>query len=422
MKIAASATLAEPAATPDALIREARRRQRRRYLIAGTTLIAIASASGAVIASTVGDNRVLPPHRHARPTASTRPIQAPRREAPMLAGVRTTVMLWPVGYPAFGPDFAPPAYVADLSTGQLSQRPVPAIAGGDYQPYVISVGTRLVYVGSAGTMTIRATLKSRPGVLGPPTPYFAPSATPGHVWLVYDRNYAPVRAREVPVGGGQAGPAVSMPANAGLVVRGTAAGFLLETTHGNSSSLALWRPGRTPENLPFVAARGDGVGDGFDATARMVAYGTRCHWYTTEPDAGDNGMLACEMLRVLDVRTGRLASFAAPGGTAGWLPAGFSRVSALSPDGQMIAAYAAVPPAEEGRDRLYLVRLGTRRVTPVLSAARTFADTAWSENGSWLLYQGADHHLWAYQVRSGKVRSSSTPCCNYAVMVASRSG
>jgi hypothetical protein len=77
-------------------------------------------------------------------------------------------MLWPVGYPAFGPDFAPPAYVADLTTGQLSQRPVPAIAGGDYQPYVINVGTRLVYVGSAGTMTIRATLKSRPGVLGPP--------------------------------------------------------------------------------------------------------------------------------------------------------------------------------------------------------------------------------------------------------------
>jgi hypothetical protein len=171
-----------------------------------------------------------------------------------------------------------------------------------------------------------------------------------------------------------------------------------------------------------VPARGDGISDGFDATARMIAYGTRCGSYTTEPDAGDNGFVACAMLRVLDVRTGRLASFAAPAGTAGWLPAGFSRVSALSPGGQMIAAYAAVPPAEEGRVRLYLVGLGTGGVIPVPSAARTFADTAWSENGSWLLYQGAGQHLWAYEVASGKVRSSSTPCCNYTVMVASRSG
>ena len=416
--------MAEPAMTPDALIREARRRQRRRYLTAGTTLIAIASAAGAVIASAAGDNRVLPPHGHARPTGSTRPAQAPRRAAPMLAGTRTTVVLWPAGRPAFGPGFAPPAYVADLSTGRLSRRRVPAISGGDYQPYVISVGTRLVYVGSAGTMTIRASLDSQPGVLGPRTPFFAPSATPGHVWLVYYGNYAdggPVHAREVPVGRGPAGPAVLMPARTALVLRGTDAGFLLETRHGLSLSLALWRPGRPPENLPFVPARGDGISDGFDATATMIAYGTRCDSYTTEPDAGDNGFVACAILRVLDVRTGRLASFAAPAGTAGWLPAGFSRVSALSPGGQMIAAYAAMPPAGEGRVRLYLVRLGTGRVTPVPSAARTFADTAWSENGSWLLYQGAGQHLWAYEVTSGKVRSSSTPCCNYTVMVASRS-
>jgi hypothetical protein len=423
MKIAASDPVAEPTTTLDALIREARRRQRRRYLIAGTTLIAIASVAGAVIASAVGDNRVLPPQRHTGPAAFARHTQGPRA-APILAGARTVVVLWPVGRPAFGPDFAPPAYVADLSTGQLSRRPVPAIAGGDYQPYVISVGTRLVYVGSAGTMTIRASLEDQPAVLGPPTPFFAPSATPGRVWLVYYRNYAdggPVRAREVPVGAGPTGPAVLMPARTALVVRGTKVGFLLETRHGLSLSLALWRPGRAPENLPLLPARGDGISDGFDATAGMIAYGTRCDSYTTEPDAGDNGFVACAMLRVLDVRTGRLASFAAPAGTAGWLPAGFGRVSAISPGGQMIAAYAAVPPAEEGRVRLYLVRLGTGRATAVPSAARTFADTAWSENGSWLLYQGAGQHLWAYEVTTGQVRSSSTPCCHYMVMVASGS-
>lgn len=204
MKIAASGTQAEPATVPDALIREARRRQRRRYVMAATIFIAIGSVAGAVIASAAGDNRVRAPHRQARPAVPARSGRAPRLAAPILAGVRTTVVLWPVGYPAFGPDFAPPADVADLSTGQVVQRPVLGISGGDYQPYVISVGTRLVYVGSAGTMTIPATLKGRPSALGPATPFFAPSATPGHVWLVYYRDFAdggPVQAREVPVAG-----------------------------------------------------------------------------------------------------------------------------------------------------------------------------------------------------------------------------
>ena len=60
----------------------------------------------------------------------------------------------------------------------------------------------------------------------------------------------------------------------------------------------------------------------------------------------------------------------------------------------------------------------------VAADAYLFARTAWSADGTWLLYQGPGGHLWAYQVTSGHTRASSTPCCQYTVMAAapSRSG
>jgi hypothetical protein len=122
--------------------------------------------------------------------------------------------------------------------------------------------------------------------------------------------------------------------------------------------------------------------------------------------------------------TGQLTSFAAPPGTAGWVPNGFNLVSAISPAGQTVAAYAALRPQGQGRVRLYLMRItspsGQPRAVPS-SAAYLFARTAWSANGSWLLYQGPGGHLWADQVTSGAIRASSAPCCQYTVMVAAPS-
>jgi len=126
------------------------------------------------------------------------------------------------------------------------------------------------------------------------------------------------------------------------------------------------------------------------------------------------------VLQTFDVVTGKLISFAAPPGTAGWVPNGFGLVSAISPAGQMIAAYAATGPKGQGRVRLYLMPAarpsGQPRPVPS-SAAYLFARTAWSANGSWLLYQGPGGHLWAYQVTSRAIRASSTPCCQYTVMI-----
>ncbi|MGH3173084.1 MAG: hypothetical protein ACRDPF_04365, partial [Streptosporangiaceae bacterium] len=111
----------------------------------------------------------------------------------------------------------------------------------------------------------------------------------------------------------------------------------------------------------------------------------------------------------------------------GWVPDGFNLVSAISRDGQMIAAYAAIRPRGAGQARLYVMRIASpsRQAMPVpSSAAYLFARTAWSADDTWLLYQGPGGHLWAYQVTSRQTRASSTPCCQYTVMAAapSRSG
>jgi hypothetical protein len=200
--------------------------------------------------------------------------------------------------------------------------------------------------------------------------------------------------------------------------QGTLAGLLLQLPKG----LALWNPGGTPRSLPDSPP--GGISDGFDASARLIAYGTGCTSQVTAPTAlfeANAGYDTCQMLRILDVVTGRLTSYPAPPGTAGWVPNGFDLVSAIAPGDKMIAAYAATRPQGQGEVRLYLVPVrdpsGPPRAVPS-SAAHLFARTAWSANGGWLFYQGAGGNLWAYQVSSGAVRASGTSCCGYSVMVA----
>ena len=231
---------------------------------------------------------------------------------------------------------------------------------------------------SNGTAAIRDDLSGGTHLLGS-TPFFAPAASPGHVWLFRVLHGKPIRiqARLVPVTGGSSSAPVMLPTGTQLpVVRGTDAGLLIRA--GRSLSLALWNPGSAPRRLPYSTSSTDG----FDATSRLVAYGTGCKSQGTsahalyEPNAGYE---ACKMMRVLNVATGRLISFAAPPGTAGWVPNGFNLVSAISPGGRMIAAYAAVRPQGQGKTRLYLMSIrgnsGRPRLVPA-SEAHLFARTA----------------------------------------------
>jgi hypothetical protein len=294
---------------------------------------------------------------------------------------------------------------------------------GDYQPLLAHVGRWLVYVDDGVATAIADDLTGRPRVLGP-TPFFAPAAAPGRVWLFQSQpgRQGPIRAWTVALSGGPPSRPVTLPAGAYLPVRGTDAGLLVQVPQG----LALWNPGSVPTILPSSPE----WADGFDATSRLVAYGTGCTAQSTAPDAPQDpgaGYDTCRALQVLDVVTGKLISFPAPPGTAGWVPNGFNMVSAISHDDQTIAAYAAIRPRGAGQVRLYVMRIAgpSRQAMPVpSSAAYLFARTAWSADDAWLLYQGPGGHLWAYQVTSGQTRASSTPCCRYTVMAAapSRSG
>jgi hypothetical protein len=328
--------------------------------------------------------------------------------------------MWPAG----SGQCCGPVAVDNLSTGRLAQSQQPAIGVGDFQPLLAHVGRWLVYVGDGVATAIADNLTGRPRVLGP-TPFFAPAAAPGRVWLFQFQHgmQGPIRAWTVALSGGPPSQPVTSPAGAYLpAVRGTDAGLLVQVPQG----LALWNPGSVPRILPSSPE----FADGFDATSRLVAYGTGCTSQTTAPDAPQDpgaGYDTCRALQVLDVVTGKLISFPAPPDTAGWVPNGFNLVSAISHDDQMIAAYAAIRPQGAGQVRLYVMRIAgpSRQAVPVPSStAYLFARTAWSANDTWLLYQGPGGHLWAYQVTSGQTRASSTPCCRYTVMAAapSRSG
>jgi hypothetical protein len=125
MKTAPARWLPGPGTQPEALIKEARRRQRRRYIAVGVAVVAVLGGAAGVAAGL---------HRQAGPPAAARrTIPAPTQ---IPASVGTTVLMWPAG---FGRCCGPVA-VDNLRTGRLTQSQQPAISAGDYQPLLTQVG------------------------------------------------------------------------------------------------------------------------------------------------------------------------------------------------------------------------------------------------------------------------------------------
>ena len=319
-------------ADPDALIREARRRQRRRYLaIAGALAAAVAGlVSAALAASGSGTGKPI------RPTSATSP--RPSRPSPPTApaiprSVRATVLIW---------TYQHPTWLERPGSNGFRHSWKPVIAVGDHQPTLIRVGRWLVYVGD-GTSAIRDDLSGRPRKLwtrvrGQPQ-LFKPAAKPGHVWLTFVNGrlwpQGQERARLVSVPAGRPGQSVTLPKRE-VLVSGTDRGLLLMGEYGR---LELWSPGDRPRPLPYS---GDDSSFGFAAAPRLIAYGTRC---------GDAG---CPVLRVYDVVTGRLVSVPPPPGTLGWTPNNFNGTFLIAPGNAMMAAAAA---ARSGGPGVYVVRL-----------------------------------------------------------------
>ena len=96
---------------------------------------------------------------------------------------------------------------------------------------------------------------------------FAPSATPGHVWLQYG-SFRTGRARSgcgrsrSPAAG--RGPPITLPAETQLIA-GTDAGLLLSARYGRP--LQLWNPGAVPSALPY-SSRAQALA----VSPRLVAY------------------------------------------------------------------------------------------------------------------------------------------------------
>ena len=154
MKTAPARWLPGTGTQPEALIKEARRRQRRRYIAVGAAVVAALGSAAGVAAGLRGPG----PHNHGGSAVTAR--HAAPAPGPIPPSVGTTVLMWPAG---FGQCCGPVA-VDNLSTGRLAQSQEPAIGVGDYQPLLTQVGRWLVYVGN-GTTAIRDDLSGRPRVL-----------------------------------------------------------------------------------------------------------------------------------------------------------------------------------------------------------------------------------------------------------------
>ena len=228
----------------EAIIKRARRRQRRRRAGIGVAVAAVLTGGLGVVVHLHGADR----QRQASPRPGDNPSAAVQVSGPIPTSVDTAVLMWPVGYPAFGPTGGPPAYVDNLRTGRLSRTQRPAIAAGDYQPLLITAGRWLVYVGN-GTTAIRDDLRGRPRVVGT-TPFFAPSARPGRIWLEYlPRRGGAETLRSASITGGSPGRLVTLPKGARLV-EGTPPGCCCRTGKGYRALDSSCRP----ENAAAYAA------------------------------------------------------------------------------------------------------------------------------------------------------------------------
>jgi hypothetical protein len=406
---------------PDALIREARRRQRIRYLLTAGALLALCgTGTGLLYATTLRSSSRPGRPSHGTPGPSAAASWEPT--VPRLPPIDAKVLMWPLGHPLGVGDYSgPPLAFDDLRTGRYFQTGKIDLCCGDYQPLMIMVGRWLVFVGNGAT-AIRANLSGRPRVLGR-TPYFAPSATPGDVWLEYpgSRGYlgsGVMRIRQVPVAGGAAGPAITLPAGAQLVA-GTRAGLLLENRSGR---LRLWLRGQAMR----VLSGNPSWADGFAVTPGLIAYGTHCRDAFIPAKAAfepNSSYPLCGSLRVFDVRSGRVDSFRSPVGTSGWVPPEFGLENPITPSGSLMAAEAVVPSPDNNRGRLYVLPIAGDDGRPMrvpASAGHIFSKAAWSPDGSWLLYQGPRFTLWGYNVHTHAVRSSPVPCCRYTIMAVVR--
>ena len=272
MRIAPPGWLPDARTEPEALIEEARRRQRRRWLTVGVAVAAVLASVAGVVAGVAGHPPGRPgPRSHPRSQVAARHAAAP---APIPPSIGTTLLMWPAG----SGQCCGPVAVNNLSTGRLAQRQEPAIGAGDYQPLLTQAGRWLVYVGN-GTTVIRDDLSGKPRVLGP-TPFFAPAAAPGRVWLFQIQHGMQGRSGRGRWRSRRVRPAARSPCPPAHTCQPSGArtrACCCRYRKAWPCGIRAARPGSCSSSPNFA--------DGFDATSRLAAYGTGCASQTTAPDA-----------------------------------------------------------------------------------------------------------------------------------------
>ena len=299
----------DPGRDTEAVIREARRHQRKRHAAVALAVVAAVAALGGVFAGVQGQGN---------PAAGPRRRLAGSSDVASSGGIATTLLMWPAAWPGHGPCAGYGAYLDDLSTRRLLVRNVPCIVNLDVPATLLPVGRWVVYMnfhgkfpGNREASALPSDLAGRPRLLGN-ADYIAPSASPGRVWLMtadggmaYDPHHAFQEVvRSVSAASGQTGPAIKLPQGTNLV-EGTQAGLLLSSGYFGGA-ITLWTPGTRPRHL---ACRPPDNSLWFAADAQLIAFGTGCR-LTSD---------VCKMLNVVDVVnvvTGR-RSFPAPPAPSG---------------------------------------------------------------------------------------------------------
>jgi hypothetical protein len=400
-----SAAHDEPRCAPELIIPEARKREKQRRFRIGLAIVLVI-AIGATVGGIVGAGG---PGMAKDPPSGLQPT-LPAVDAEALA--HTALLSWPAGQPVFtGSDptggTGRTVLVEDLGNGRHSVHVIPEIAGGDFPWQIVEVGAFLVYNGTGGVSAVTNSFKGGVRLLGRAT-YFVPSATPGHVWLVYRHTAGTTETvQAVSVSNGTLGPRIALP-HGTYLVQGTDGGLLLASQAGE---LELWQPGHRPTTLGSLGAGIEGAG--FASNASLVAYGSSCRVAHTTTNIAAT---LCPTLQVVDVVTGKRLSFPAPDGTAGWVPPSFGANYGLAPNGKWLAARAATSPAQNGRTELFVLSLAGKQFTPALvpsSRAPFFSRAAWSPDASLLLYQGSGNHLDVFRPATGRWYQPTAPADDY---------
>jgi hypothetical protein len=347
MQTAPPGRLPDARREPEALIREARRRQRRRWLAAGTALLLVSAGAAAAIAGSGAGGRPRPPGR----PVTVKPAPSAMSGVPMPEGSSVRLLLT-------GPR---PAWFW-LATGHAE--PIKGLPR-DRWGYLFTrvVGGWSAQPGTAGPAC---------GAMcpGPPVPnYFIADGSPraariapgyevaasdgsGAVWLITfqrsgaDISATPALAQEVTTGGRPLGPRYRLPA--GYLIRRAAGDHLLLGPVVEAPQEVVIDKLWDPVTRRVVRTFGDVIAAG----PQVIAWGPIC--------------VHCPV-HVLSLLTGTTATIPLPRGT--WAA---PNQGTVSPDGRYLAFplwAGTAPDGEPALTRIAVIDLTSRRLLIVPGSA-----------------------------------------------------